>query len=67
MGEYSFIAAGAVVNKDVPPFALFAGIPAKRIGWISKAGGRMDHDLVCPIDGTKYKLISSEKIEEISK
>lgn len=67
LGEYSFVAAGAVVNKDVPPYALVAGVPAKRIAWISKAGGKMDNDLVCPIDGSKYKFITPEKIEQIEK
>lgn len=67
LGKYSFVAAGAVVNKDVPSFALVAGIPAKRIAWISKAGARMNEDLVCPIDGTKYKYISSEEIKEVVK
>jgi UDP-2-acetamido-3-amino-2,3-dideoxy-glucuronate N-acetyltransferase len=38
LGEFSFIAAGAVVNKDVKPFALMAGVPAKQIGWMSKFG-----------------------------
>ena len=38
IGEYSFIAAGAVVTKDVEPFSLVAGVPAKRIGWVDKKG-----------------------------
>ncbi|NVK18570.1 MAG: N-acetyltransferase [Methylocystaceae bacterium] len=54
LGEYSFIAAGAVVAGDVQPFALMAGVPAKRIGWMSKQGGKLDADLKCPIDGTQY-------------
>ena len=63
LGEYCFIAAGAVVTKDVPPYALMAGSPARRIGWMSKAGGRLGDDLICPIDGTKYKRIDIDKIE----
>ncbi|RMF08245.1 MAG: oxidoreductase, partial [Alphaproteobacteria bacterium] len=55
LGEYSFIAAGAVVTSDVPAFALMAGVPAKRIGWMSRAGARLGPDLVCPIDGTRYE------------
>jgi UDP-2-acetamido-3-amino-2,3-dideoxy-glucuronate N-acetyltransferase len=55
LGEYSFIAAGAVVAADVPPYALMAGVPAKRIGWMSQAGGKLGPDLVCPIDGTRYQ------------
>jgi len=54
LGEYSFIAAGAVVAGDVLPYALMAGVPAKRIGWMSKQGGKLGADLKCPIDGTQY-------------
>jgi UDP-2-acetamido-3-amino-2,3-dideoxy-glucuronate N-acetyltransferase len=42
LGEYSFIAAGAVVNQDVEPFSLMAGVPAKRIGWMDKEGNKVD-------------------------
>ncbi len=55
LGEYCFIAAGAVVTRDVPAFALMAGVPAHRIGWMSKAGARLGDDLVCPIDGSRYQ------------
>jgi UDP-2-acetamido-3-amino-2,3-dideoxy-glucuronate N-acetyltransferase len=65
LGEYCFIAAGAVVTKEVPAYALMAGIPAKRLGWISKAGGRLGEDLICPIDGTAYRLTAPNKLEEI--
>ncbi|MDC0307432.1 N-acetyltransferase [bacterium] len=65
LGEYCFIAAGAVVTKEVPAFALMAGTPARRIGWMSKAGGRLEDDLICPIVGAAYRLISPGKIEEI--
>lgn len=65
LGEYCFIAAGAVVTKEVPAYALMAGTPAKRIGWMSKAGGRLRDDLICPINGTAYRLVTPEKLEEI--
>tara|TARA_B100000242_G_C42978382_1_gene454121 strand:+ start:422 stop:1006 length:585 start_codon:yes stop_codon:yes gene_type:complete len=65
LGEYCFIAAGAVVTKEVPAYALMAGNPAKRIGWMSKAGGRLGEDLICPIKGTAYRLLNSDKLEEI--
>jgi UDP-2-acetamido-3-amino-2,3-dideoxy-glucuronate N-acetyltransferase len=55
LGEYCFIAAGAVVTNDVLPYALMAGVPARRIGWMSKAGARLGDDLICPIDGTQYE------------
>lgn len=67
LGEYCFIAAGAVVTKEVAAYALMAGTPAKRIGWMSKAGGRLSEDLVCPIDGTRYELVGLNKIKEIIK
>jgi UDP-2-acetamido-3-amino-2,3-dideoxy-glucuronate N-acetyltransferase len=54
-----------VVTKEVPAYALMAGIPAKRLGWISKAGGGLGKDLICPIDGTAYRLTAPNKLEEI--
>lgn len=55
IGEYSFIAAGAVVTSDVPAHALMAGVPARRIGWMSRSGERLGPDLVCPRDGSRYR------------
>ncbi len=46
IGKYAFIAAGAVVNRGVPDFALMAGVPAKQIGWMSKEGNRLDLPLL---------------------
>ena len=43
IGEYSFIAAGAVVTKDTQPFSLMAGVPAKQIGWMDQEGNRVSH------------------------
>ena len=65
LGEYCFVAAGAVITKEVPAYALMVGTPAKRIGWMSKAGSRLGDDLICPIDGTAYRLTTPEKLEEI--
>ena len=65
LGEYCFIAAGAVVTKEVPAYALMAGTPAKRIGWMSKAGGRLADDLICPINGTAYRQVTPNEIEEM--
>jgi UDP-2-acetamido-3-amino-2,3-dideoxy-glucuronate N-acetyltransferase len=67
LGEYCFIAAGAVVTKSVPAYALMAGNPAKRIGWISKAGGRLGNDMECPISGDLYREVNSDEIEEVTK
>lgn len=55
LGEYCLIAAGAVVTKTVPAFALMAGVPARRIGWVSKAGEILDETLVCPRSGERYE------------
>ena len=49
------IAAGAVVTKNVKPFSLVMGLPAKHIGWISKAGERLDKNLTCKRTGKKYE------------
>ncbi len=66
LGKYSFIAAGATVVTEVPEYALMAGVPAKRIGWMSKAGSRLGENLICPIDGSKYQEISKDVLEEIN-
>lgn len=62
IGEYAFVAAGAVVNRDVAPYALMAGVPARHIGWMSRHGERLDLPLdgdgvaVCPATGVRYQL-----------
>lgn len=66
LGKYSFIAAGATVVTEVPAYALMAGVPAKRIGWMSKAGSRLGQNLICPIDGSKYQEISKDVLEKIN-
>jgi UDP-2-acetamido-3-amino-2,3-dideoxy-glucuronate N-acetyltransferase len=66
LGAYCFIAAGAVVTSPVPPFALMAGVPARRIGWMSRAGARLGPDLVCPITGTRYREAAPDRLEEIA-
>lgn len=54
LGAYSMVAAGAVVTRDVPDYALVAGIPARRIGWVSRSGDRLDDTLICPRTGERY-------------
>lgn len=56
LGEYCFVAAGAVVVKDVPPHALVAGVPAKQIGWVSHAGEVLHEDMICGWTGDRYVL-----------
>lgn len=55
IGAYAFVAAGAVVTEGVPAHALVAGVPARRIGWVSRAGHRLGDDLVCPETGERYE------------
>ena len=59
LGRYCFVAAGAVVTKDVPDYALVAGNPARQRGWISRHGQRLqpgsNGELVCPESGFRYR------------
>ena len=55
LGAYCMIAASAVVTKDVPDYALMAGVPARRIGWVSRLGERLGPDLTCPRTGERYR------------
>ena len=70
IGEFAFIAAGAVVNKNVPAYALMAGVPAKQIGWMSCFGERIGLPLIgngewtCPNTGDVYKL-TENKVERV--
>lgn len=57
IGAWATIAAGAVVTKDVPDFGLMVGVPARRVGWVGKAGAplRQEGDRwVCPVSGATY-------------
>lgn len=62
IGEYAFIGAGAVINKDVPAYALMVGVPAKQIGWMSDFGEQLDLPLfgnaetTCQHTGAIYRL-----------
>ncbi len=61
IGQYAFIAAGSVVNRDVPDFALIVGVPGRHIGWMSRYGERLDLALdhgeaVCPHTGEVYRV-----------
>lgn len=64
VGEFAFVAAGAVINRDVKPYALMAGVPAKQIGWMSRHGERLalpldgDGETACPATGIRYRLVN---------
>lgn len=60
IGIWAMIASGAVVTKDVPDYALMAGIPAERIGWVCECGIPLKQGLVCPECKREYKLVNNQ-------
>jgi len=66
LGEYSFIGAGAVVNRNVKPYALMLGVPARQAGWMSRHGVKLDLPLerdgqaTCPVTNESYRLLSGK-------
>ena len=70
IGKYAFVGAGAVVNKDIPDYALVVGVPARQIGWISAYGERLDLPLegqvetTCSHTGDRY-ILSGNTIQRI--
>lgn len=72
IGEYAFVGAGAVITKDIKPFALVAGVPAKQIGWVTKHGERIpekntgENKYKCEISGEIYHFLDNKllKIEK---
>ncbi|MFO7179457.1 MAG: acyltransferase [Pseudomonadota bacterium] len=69
IGAYAFVGAGAVVTRDVAPFALVVGTPARPVGWVSRAGERLaftDGQARCPRTGERYRWIDGrvEPVDE---
>ncbi|CAM3613487.1 acyltransferase [Halomonas lysinitropha] len=70
IGEYAFIGAGAVINKNVPAYALMVGVPARQIGWMSEYGEQLDlplegdGEVCCPHTGACYTLKSGRLQKE---
>jgi UDP-2-acetamido-3-amino-2,3-dideoxy-glucuronate N-acetyltransferase len=66
IGEFAFVGAGAVVNKDVKPYALMLGVPARQAGWMSEFGERIPLPLdgnglfVCTHTGVRYRLVGAD-------
>ena len=58
LGEYCFIGAGAVITKDVKPYALMVGVPARQKGWVSRVGAILNDNLICPETGEMYALVN---------
>ncbi|CAM4014724.1 UDP-2-acetamido-3-amino-2, 3-dideoxy-D-glucuronate N-acetyltransferase [Pseudomonas reidholzensis] len=60
IGEYAFVGAGAVINNDVPAYALMVGVPARQIGWMSEFGEQLElsdrGEAVCAHSGVRYML-----------
>ncbi len=66
LGAYCFIAAGAVVTRDAPNYAVMAGVPARRIGWMSRNGEMLDERLTCR-SGIRYRETLDGSLEEIGR
>lgn len=70
VGEYAFVGAGTVVNKDVKPFALMVGVPARQIGWMSAYGEKLDLPLmgnaetICEYTNDEYQLIDGQIVRK---
>jgi acetyltransferase-like isoleucine patch superfamily enzyme len=67
IGRYAMVAAGAVVTRNVSPFALVVGSPARLRGWVARSGERLDDRLICPRTGERYVLVDGQLAPEREK
>jgi UDP-2-acetamido-3-amino-2,3-dideoxy-glucuronate N-acetyltransferase len=69
IGEFAFIGAGAVITRDVLPYALVVGNPGKQLGWMSEYGHRLifddNHRAICPESGEKYILSNYQVTKQV--
>lgn len=65
VGKSAMIAAGAVVTKNVPDYALMAGVPARQIGWVCECGKRLDETLECEC-GRRYQITNKKLRKDVS-
>lgn len=72
IGEYAFVGAGAVVNKDVPAYALMVGVPARQIGWMSEFGEQLplplhgNDEAVCQHTGARY-VLHGDRVQKVAR
>ena len=75
VGEYGFVAAGAVVTRAVPAYALVAGVPARRIGWMCKCGERLNLEaepragakIACAVCGSRYAIEGRDRLRALGR
>ena len=69
IGQWSLVGAGATVVKDVPDFALVVGSPARRVGWVGRAGHPLTEQApdvwVCPVTGSRYQQVGPDQLVEL--
>lgn len=71
IGEFAFVGAGAVINKDIPAYSLMVGVPARQIGWMSEFGEKLplpvsgNGEATCEHTGAKY-LLENNKLTKVS-
>ncbi|MEQ8850316.1 MAG: acyltransferase [Phycisphaerales bacterium] len=70
IGRFAFVAAGAVVSKDVPDYAMMLGVPARRRGWACRCGGRMPNaevggSIACPDCGNTYRQSAADELDPV--